>query len=396
MSKNLLKKGLVSGILILFFCLNLQTTGIIVEQSTRTLFSSGNTLYVGGSGGGNYTTIQSAVENASNGDTVFVYDEGSPYYENITIDKSINLIGEDKNTTVIDYNNSNSERIIFIVSDNVSISGFTIQNSMGNGIEIEYYFGNCTISDNIIANNFFDGICMHRSNNNIIKDNNFYDNHAMFLSLCNNNNITGNTINHSFYYQFPRSGIIIVNSKWNNISGNMIKDNGDGILLLLSEYNFIFNNIITSNEGYGIEIRDSSDNCIFGNNISYNCDPGIYIKESANNNFFYHNNFVYNSGNAVDEGNNIWDDGDSGNYWNDYKEKYPFAMKNPFKPWIWNTPYEIEGGSNMDNCPLVKPWPKSKPKDIPNNRAISNPLILSFLEHFLFLNLLLNLKEVGR
>ena len=35
----------------------------------------GNILYVGGSGPGNFTSIQDAVNNASEGDTVFVFDE---------------------------------------------------------------------------------------------------------------------------------------------------------------------------------------------------------------------------------------------------------------------------------------------------------------------------------
>lgn len=63
---------------------------------------NGNILYVGGSGPGNYTKIQDAINNSSNGDTVFVYDESSPYYENIVINKSMKLEGENKETTVID------------------------------------------------------------------------------------------------------------------------------------------------------------------------------------------------------------------------------------------------------------------------------------------------------
>ena len=49
----------------------------------------GKTLYVGGSGAGNYTTIQSAIDAASDGDTVFVCR--GTYYENILIDKNISL-----------------------------------------------------------------------------------------------------------------------------------------------------------------------------------------------------------------------------------------------------------------------------------------------------------------
>ena len=364
MNKKILIAGLLVSVMLLV-PINSAYSNIDIQIDDKTAITShrGDTLYVGGSGPYNYTKIQDAIDDASDGDTVFVYNDSSPYYESIQINESINLIGEDRNTTAIIDNSS--EHSIYIKTDNVSIREFTIQNSNKWGIRIEYYFGNCTISENIILNNNWSGISMHFSNNNIIKDNTFFDNNAMLLACCNNNTISDNTINHSIFAPNYGYGICLLsNSRWNNISGNIIKDNDEGIKLFYSEYNFIFNNIITSNEGYGIEIRDSSDNSIFGNNISYNCDPGIYIKESANNNIIYKNNFVYNAGNAVDEGNNIWDDGDYGNYWNDYEEKYPLAIPKLLKPWMWNTPYEIDGGNSKDNCPLIKPWPKSKSKSV--------------------------------
>ncbi|NHJ39073.1 MAG: hypothetical protein FK731_03500, partial [Asgard group archaeon] len=46
---------------------------------------SGNTLYVGGGGSNNYSSIQEAIDDAIDGDTVFVYDKSSPYNENISI-----------------------------------------------------------------------------------------------------------------------------------------------------------------------------------------------------------------------------------------------------------------------------------------------------------------------
>ena len=57
--------------------------------------SRGNILYVGGSGPGNYSKIQDAIDNASDGDTVFVFNDSSPYNENIIVNKQISLIGED-------------------------------------------------------------------------------------------------------------------------------------------------------------------------------------------------------------------------------------------------------------------------------------------------------------
>jgi hypothetical protein len=75
-------------------------------------------------GKGNYTSIQKAINNASDNDTIFV-SKGT-YFENIKINKPLELIGEDKNTTIINSNGSGI--VINISADYVKISGFTIMN----------------------------------------------------------------------------------------------------------------------------------------------------------------------------------------------------------------------------------------------------------------------------
>ncbi len=70
------------------------STGTNVGEKTYTVSFEGNTLYVGGSGPGNYSSIQAAINDAENDDTVFVFDDSSPYYEHVKVDKTINLIGE--------------------------------------------------------------------------------------------------------------------------------------------------------------------------------------------------------------------------------------------------------------------------------------------------------------
>src|SRR6056297_2381950 len=62
-------------------------------------------------------TIQEGIDNASNSYTVFVYM--GTYFENILVDKSIKLIGENRNNTIID--GGGSEDIIHVSSDNVLI-----------------------------------------------------------------------------------------------------------------------------------------------------------------------------------------------------------------------------------------------------------------------------------
>ena len=67
---------------------------IVVSEETS------NTFYVDDDGTVEYTSIQDAIDNASDGDTIFVYN-GIYEEESFSINKSINLIGEDKENTII-------------------------------------------------------------------------------------------------------------------------------------------------------------------------------------------------------------------------------------------------------------------------------------------------------
>ena len=73
--------------LTLFLGLMLITIGSVsaINTTSTQTQSRGDTLYVGGSGPGNYTRIQDAIDNATDDDTVFVYS--GCYTENININK---------------------------------------------------------------------------------------------------------------------------------------------------------------------------------------------------------------------------------------------------------------------------------------------------------------------
>ena len=70
------------------------------------------TIIVDINGDGDYTSIQSAVNSASAGDTIRVYD--GTYNENVTIDKTISLIGN--GTTKTSVIGSGYDYFIFDVS----------------------------------------------------------------------------------------------------------------------------------------------------------------------------------------------------------------------------------------------------------------------------------------
>ena len=80
-------------------------TGIF---SIENCMASGNTLYVGGSGPGNYSSIQAAIDVADPGDTIYVYS--GTYYENIEITKDLTLTGQNKDTAIIDGGESQNQK----------------------------------------------------------------------------------------------------------------------------------------------------------------------------------------------------------------------------------------------------------------------------------------------
>jgi pectin methylesterase-like acyl-CoA thioesterase len=148
-------KGKIVGIFVfmLLICSVLPATAKGIVNRNNNSVSFENTLYVGGSGPGNYTKIQDAIDNASEGNTVFVYDDSSPYFENIYIYKSISLIGENRDSTII--NGENGYSVITLSYNSITCAGFTLKN-IGNtsvGIFVDGANG-CLINDNKVIDLF--------------------------------------------------------------------------------------------------------------------------------------------------------------------------------------------------------------------------------------------------
>jgi len=180
-----------------------------------------NILYVGGNGNGNYSKIQDAINDSKDGDKIFVYK--GTYYENIIIDKSLVITGEEKYETIIDGLNKN--HVILLKNENINISGFTIQNA-GNGfsgIFITDQSYNTIIYNNIIKSNNWVGIRLLSTRFNIIKRNEIsYNKDGIDLSYeCYYNEIIENEINNNEFY-----GVYIQSKNTNNeiYHNNFIKN----------------------------------------------------------------------------------------------------------------------------------------------------------------------------
>jgi parallel beta-helix repeat protein len=172
-NSSLLKRTFILGVIVILFVISIiPSSGKIVEKHSIKTISDDNILYVGGTGPGNYTKIQLAINEAYEGDTVFVYDDSSPYNENLIVDKSINLIGEDWETTII-IGVDIYESTIHIIDDWINVSGFTVKNGYG-GIRINS--NNNTISGNIVQKNSWGGVSLQNANFNNILNNKIIDN----------------------------------------------------------------------------------------------------------------------------------------------------------------------------------------------------------------------------
>jgi parallel beta-helix repeat protein len=274
---------------------------------------------------GTYKTINEALENASNGDTIIIYP--GYYKESLVINKSITLLGEDKDNTIID---GNSEGDVVCINVNyVNINGLTITNASHNksnaGINIRST-NNSILNCNIINNNIYAIFISNNAKNNSIKNNYISNNGwSIYLTYSSNNNISYNYISN--------------NSEYGMYLGSQ------------SNYNEIFGNIFSDND-YAIRIKGSNGNILIKNTFSNNV-RGIYLCCGSRSNKIHHCNFFNNSQyNANDYLSNYWDNGSHGNYWDDYTGMDENADG------IGDKPYKIgnaEKGTVFDNFPLMDP-----------------------------------------
>jgi len=275
-----------------------------------------------------YSTIMDAINKSSEGDTILV--SKGIYNETFSIDKSITLIGENKNTTIISGNKTGD--VIHITSNFVNISGFTIKNS-GN---VEY--------PNVDA-----GIGIY-SGYNAITNNNFSSNDNCGIFIYGSSK---NSLNNNFFYN-KKYGIYLKHTTENNISSNVLTSSSEyGIYLeSLSHNNTISDNIFSDNK-YGCRIKGSRENEIL-RNIFKNNEMGLYFCCGGNNNSIVFNIFLNNSEwNAKGYPINQWDDGTYGNYWDDYNGT------DADRDGIGDIPYAIIGyvnqdGINIDRYPLIE------------------------------------------
>ena len=386
-SRNICFKNARSGIVVYNYAYNNIITenicyenfesGIVLDSSFQNTVEN-NLVY-----GNSYTGMQ--VYNAENNMIV-----GNIFNENYI---GLHIISDYNHWMNSNYNeitnnvcNDNIDSGILVVSsDGNTITNNDCMKNLAEGIDVENSNGNIITenhcsenerpgiylkysNDNLITQNLCTGspwgIVIRWSNNNEVTKNDCIENGEgiVIQNEATDNRITENTCTNNY-----ENGIIL----WDNANYNIISQNNfsenllSGIWVASSSNTILSKNDCNNNGESGISITNpvetyARDNILYGNKIAGNLN-GIHLSEANNNDIFrniikgndigmliegqselnliYHNNFIDNVVQAVNEhaGLNNWHNIYmlEGNYWSDYTGIDSDGDGIGDEPWPW-------------------------------------------------------------
>ncbi|MBT0158625.1 hypothetical protein G4O51_01420 [Candidatus Bathyarchaeota archaeon A05DMB-2] len=372
------------GVVFYDFSSGNEVSGNYISDNTYGVAASSNTVFRNNqfrNNGGAITENSYAVNDIDTSNTV----NGKPIYY---------WVGQHNKTVP-----SDAGWVVLRNCSGITVHGLSLQGNGDGGVSL-YYTNGSTIISNVITKNI-NGVKLTCSFNNVISDNYVGSNteYGIYLDGASKaNTISGNRIESngkdgvSVYALGSTKGNMVGQNQisgnlgngisvngaqgWEIIGNNITLNRGAGISFLYgSSSNTVNGNYIAGN-GLGVLLSDAVENTITFNAITENNGWGIELNGSQRNNLIHHNNFINNNVTGlqvriagvfdfpdfnkpptsepeppkfVAGAANIWDDGKEGNYWSDYRTRYPNASS---KGNVGDTPFFINE-NNIDRYPLL-------------------------------------------
>lgn len=254
--------------------------------------ADGKTITVDDDGRADFSSIQDAINASEDGDTIRVY--AGSYFEPVTVNKSIRLIGNGSEVTRVIGDGTGVG--IGVTASNANISGFNIS-GWEHGIFISFVAGNNTISNNAFISCKLNLNAVH---GNTIHNNSFVarsdeGGSEILLYVSRNNRLINNELIHS--------GISIVGSgveEWitnqigpdNTVNGKPVVSfqnmmdrkvpEGAGQIIVVNCTNVTIEDQNCSNGSIGISIAFSNNISVAGSSAISNWGFNFYIYHSQN------------------------------------------------------------------------------------------------------------------
>jgi parallel beta-helix repeat protein len=177
-----------------------------------------------------YSTIQQAVDNATEGNVIIVRD--GTYVENVKVSKRLTIRSENGTDSTIVIAEDSYKNVFEVTANCVNINGFSMEGAKGEAkAGIYLNADHCYISNN------------NASNCSV----------GIFLLFADDNTIAGNRAIGN-----EKDGIYLNNSYKNELERNKLLNNTHGIGLVSSDENRIDGNSIPASQRCGIRIRSSA------------------------------------------------------------------------------------------------------------------------------------------
>jgi parallel beta-helix repeat protein len=244
---------------------------------------------VDASGGGDFRSVQKAIEAAKADDTILV--RPGTYEEKLVVSKPLNIVGDGPREAIIVKNGESN--VLLWTAPSGKVSGLTLlQTGGGEAFGIDIDGGSLLLENNDISSQSYASVGIRNGAAPTLRKNIIHDGaqSGIFVydgggGLIEDNEIFGNTY----------ANIQIKGGSDPVVRGNRIYNGKEGGIFINEQgKGRIENNDIYGNTLANVQIKDEADPVVTGNRIYQSKESGIFINEKGKG--LIENNDIYENG----------------------------------------------------------------------------------------------------